>query len=833
MSAVANRHDGTPTPPSLTRFILLALIVPAILIAASAWLGTENARTEAMRADARAAFDRSTEASTLIARIADAESSQRGYVLTGDPQFLDPYVPARLAVMRTFDQLARELRGEPAQAALLARLRGLAELKFAEMDQVIADRRDRGLDAAIEGVQEGRGKHLMDAMRGVSTDMLAIAQRDRDARVAAYARHVAGDRFWIWVGIAVAGLLALGSAVLIWLESYGRYRARLAAHSIAERNRSILDSTTDAITILNPSGTIESINPAAAALLGYRPEEVERRDVSVLMDLLDRTVTFHERIGLVDGKLANAWLPDRTIKHKDGHTIPVDIALGVMPQPDGCHIVASARDISERKRIERVKDELMSTVSHELRTPLTSVVGALGLLRAGSAGKIPAPAQRLIEIAENNSRRLIRLINDMLDIDRMQSGKLQIERQPIDLRDVVTRAGEGIRGSADAADVPILCRVPDDPVRVMGDAERLLQVIANLASNAVRVSPAGSAVEIGLTVDNADGRAVVTIDDHGPGLPAEFRDRIFGRFERAAGEQGVGTGLGLAISREIIGRHYGRIWFEDRPVGTRFAFQLDLIRDHASSPDRDQAPRILIVEDDADTAETLRQMVAAIGHAADCVGTAARARTALAEQRYAALLLDLRLPDENGLAFAHSLYASDGVPSLPIIIVSGMTRDGAGEPVPFDIVDWIEKPVDPTRLAAALAKTIERLGAQPTILHLDDDQDMLDVVEAALSPDARIVKVRDLASARAILEHESPDLAIMDLHLAEGSSGLDLLPMLIDRHGLAIPTIIFSAHDVSGPAAGQVDAVLVKSRGSLPDLRATVRRVLEQRNPPS
>lgn len=815
-----------PRPPAMWRFVLGALAVPLLLIAMSLWLGREYAVSETMRLQARAAFDRRSEASMLIARIADAESSQRGYVITGDPAFLAGYSPARADAMRTFDKLRAELSGQPEQARLIGRLRELALQKFAEMDTVVAERQTPGLNAAVERVREGRGKHLMDAMRAVSVQILKLAERERDTRVAAYSARLRADRIGMWIAIAVTGLLLLLAALLIWRHSYARYRARLAAYSIAERNRSILDSTIDAIAILNPSGSIETINTAASILLGYAPDELRSRDVSVLIKLLDRPVTFHERIGLIDGKLTNPYLPDRRILHRDGHEIPVDIALGVMRLPDGDHIVASVRDISDRKRIERMKDELMSTVSHELRTPLTSVVGALGLLRAGSAGEIPIAAKRLVEIAENNSRRLIRLINDMLDIDRIQSGRLSLDRQKVDLCDVVRSACEGSEGLAASAGVEITAKTPDSPVFVTGDADRLLQVIANLASNAIRVSPPGGTVTIALTEE--DGKAQVAVDDQGPGVPVEFRDRIFGRFERAEGEQSQGTGLGLAISREIVSRHDGTIWFEDRAGGgTRFAFMLDSWREPKPDAGQTGGTPILICEDDPDMAETLREMVVAIGQRAHCVGTAAEARAALAERNYSALLLDLQLPDESGLSVARSLRTANGGSRLPIIVVSGVTRDGVVDAAPLDIVDWLEKPVDAARLAAAVRRAVERSGAvQPIVLHLDDDKDILDIVESALNPDARVLKATDLATARRILETVSPDAAILDLHLVEGS-GLELLPMLTDEDGLAVPTIIFSAHDVSQAAAQQVSAVLVKSRGSLPDLKATVRRILD------
>ena len=817
-----------PQPPLMWQFLLAALGVPVLVIALSLWLSHEYSVTQRMALQARAAFERRAEADTLIARIADAESGQRGYVITGDANFLAGYAPARAEVMQTFDKLRIDLSADSEQVRLLDQLHGLASRKFAEMDGVIAQRRNVGLQAAVASVRDGNGKSLMDQMRAVSARILQRAARERDHRVDTYQTRVDADRIGMWIGIAVTGFLLLASAVLVWRQRIARYRARLAAYVIAERNRSILDSTIDAILILNPSGTIETINAAASTMLGYRSEDLIRRDISVLVKQLDRPLTFHQRIGLIDGKLVNPYLSDRRVLRNDGQEIPVDIALAMMPLPDGDHVVASFRDISQRKQVERMKDELISTVSHELRTPLTSVVGALGLLRSGSAGEISPAAARLVEIAENNSRRLIRLINDMLDIDRIQSGQLRLDLAPLDLRDVVRRACDGSEGLAASAGIVIACDLPDIAVMVMGDADRLLQVVTNLTSNAIRVSPPDGTVTIGLS--QADGKAQITIDDDGAGVPVEFRDRIFGRFERAQDADGVGTGLGLAISREIIERLDGAIRFEDRPGGgTRFAFVLDLLREPAIRDNSTDRPRILICEDDADMAETLRQMVFAIGHRADCVSTAADARTALADGTYSALLLDLRLPDESGLSVAQSLRMANGRFSLPIIVVSGLSRDGMVEAMPFEFVDWLDKPIDPDRLADAVRNAVERSGAaQPVILHLDDDRDILDIVESALKPFARVLKATDLATARRILETELPNAAILDLDLGEGS-GLELLPMLIDRNGLAIPTIIFSAHDVTAVAASKVSAVLVKSRGSLPDLKATVCRILNDR----
>lgn len=702
MSAAPPTDAAAPRRPDLARFVLAALLAPCLLAVFSVWLGQEYLVTEKLRREARAAFELRSEPGSIIARVCDAESNERGYILTGDAGYLVSYQLIHMATLKAFDQLDIDSAGTPVEAAARAELRRLARDKFAEMDTVIADRRAHGLESAVALLRSDPGKALLDRMRSVSAAILAQALQKRQSQADRYGRRVQSDAIQTFVAIGTVGLLLVAAAVAMWRQRRSEYRAQVAAYSAAARNRAILHSTVDGIVIVDPDGKIETANAAAAAMLGYGPEELVGRDVGTLIRLPGRAIPFHRRIAMVDGHIAQPLLPDRKVLHRDGYELSVDITLGVMHLPDGDHFVASVHDISARKHVERMKDELISTVSHELRTPLTSVVGALGLLRSGAAGTIaPAPAQ-LIEIAENNSRRLIRLINDMLDIDRIQSGQWAFVSERTDLRQVVNQACEGIRGQAGAANVEVECAVPDTPVDVAGDADRLLQVLSNLTSNAIHVSKPGQNVRIGLSVGEP-GKAIVTVDDDGPGVPIEFRDRIFGRFERADRGHGVGTGLGLAISREIIVRHAGRIWFEDRPGGgTRFAFSLDLLPARGVAPMQTDRIRLLICEDEADIAEMLRLIVSSLGFDVTCVGTIADARTALQDDAYRVLLLDMNLPDGTGSDLLRRLRASDGTLPLSVIVISAQARDRSKAPFAHDIVDWIQKPIDGRRLAEAL-----------------------------------------------------------------------------------------------------------------------------------
>jgi PAS domain S-box-containing protein len=819
------RTDLLRGAPSRRLFVAVALIVPALLLLLLAGVNREFVRSEQIRVGLSQSYDRRVALIELLSSLKDAETAQRGFLLAGEEAFLQPFAPARRAIARGW---AADRPADAGERAAHDRIGRLVRAKLAELDRTIALQRAGDGEAARRLLRTGQGKRLMDALRVE----IGGAVRREALRSAAARERFRAQRQQLRGIVTVAVIALIVGLVVALLAAFNerrrRHAARVEAVEAAERNQTILDATIDAILIVNPSGTVETVNGAATRMLGYSSEELQRRDVGTVVDIAPGEGSFARRVGLIDGQLRRRFLTDRHVLHRDGRSLAVDVAIGVMHLPSGPHLVVSLRDIAERKRVERVKDDLMSTVSHELRTPLTSVVGALGLLRTGNAGRLPDAAERLVTIADNNARRLIRLINDMLDIDRIESGKLAMEREPIDLRQVVERACADCQGLVAERRVEIACDPADAPVMVSGDAERLLQVAANLLSNAVRAAPDGSVIEIGVGV-GPDGRALLTVDDRGPGIPPAFRDQLFRRFTRANRDEGSpGTGLGLAISREIVLRHDGAIWFEDRAGGgTRFAVALPRIGtagecDHA-------APCVLVCEHDDERAAALSAAVATEGCRIERARNVEEAHACVRRRRYAALLVAWDLPGGGGLALASALKAMTPSLAVPIVVVSADARNDGESLSPLDMVDWIDTPDDQERLGVALRTAMARdQHRRAVVLHLDDDRDLLDVVAAALEPETQVLAASDIAGARALIEGQMPDAVILDLHLANGT-GTELIPFLVDEHGLPIPTIIYSAHDVSRDLASQVDAVLVKARGSMPDLKATVRRVVRDR----
>ena len=238
----------------------------------------------------------------------------------------------------------------------------------------------------------------------------------------------------------------------------------------------------------------------------------------------------------------------------------------------------TAADVTQERQISRLKDELVSTVSHELRTPLTAIAGALGLMAGGAAGDLPDRARQLVAIGNKNAERLTHLVNDLLDMDKLQSGKLVFHFENHDLATLLAEAVEQFEAFAGRYRVSVVLDVPGVPLVARVDARRLGQVMANLLSNACKFAPRDSEVKVRL--DRRGDRACISVADKGPGISPEFRARLFKRFEQEDGahQQGhTGTGLGLAISKSIVDAHGGAIGVEpDTASGTTFFVELPL-----------------------------------------------------------------------------------------------------------------------------------------------------------------------------------------------------------------------------------------------------------------
>ena len=351
------------------------------------------------------------------------------------------------------------------------------------------------------------------------------------------------------------------------------------------RSESVINAAGDGIFGINAQGMITIANPAAADMIGYAVHELAGRDLHELVHHTRPDGTpypVHEcptHAALADGAIHRSdadvyWRKDATAFAVEYTATPI-VQDG---RTSGAVVVF--RDITDRREAERLKDQFTALVSHELRTPLTSIRASLGLLESGTLGPLPDRGRRMVQIAVKNTDRLVRLINDILDLERIESGAVALDRVPCDAAELTTSAIEAVRPMATQSGVTL--EADTRHAIFVGDADRLVQTLTNLIANAVKFSPSGSSVRI---TSKPRGRDVLfEVIDHGRGIPADKLETIFERFaqvDAADTQRQCGTGLGLAICRSIVERHDGRIWARSTPGdGSTVSFVIPATREH-------------------------------------------------------------------------------------------------------------------------------------------------------------------------------------------------------------------------------------------------------------
>ncbi len=394
--------------------------------------------------------------------------------------------------------------------------------------------------------------------------------------------------------------MSSSSQVVPYFEGWGRTRpagrpqredvfARLAARSRAERAarepqegpRALVDAMLAAVLTFGPDGRVLSANRAAEQMFGGGRRELLGTPGHQLFlatcsdtdmaDCLDAPSCAHGADVL---SLPGNRVTHRTGVRRNGEQFPVELSLFDFQAGGERHVGASVRDLSGVRQAEDTKKQLVSTVSHELRTPLTSIRGSLGLLASGLLGPLPEEARDIVAVADRNCVRLLGLLNDILDFERLEHGRMELTVAPTPVADAVRRSEEAVRAMAD--DKGIELRLSASDGTVMADGDRLVQVLVNLLSNAIKFSARGGVVL--LAVQPHAGRVLFSVADHGRGIPAHLQEAVFDPFrqvEAADARNHGGSGLGLAISRALVQQQAGQIGVESLE-GSGSTFWVDL-----------------------------------------------------------------------------------------------------------------------------------------------------------------------------------------------------------------------------------------------------------------
>ncbi len=493
------------------------------------------------------------------------------------------------------------------------------------------------------------------------------------------------------------------------------------------------------------------------------------------------------------------------------------------------------QDITQRKEIDQMKNEFISTVSHELRTPLTSIRGSLGLIMGGAMGVVPKEMAALLEIACNNSERLVRLINDILDTEKIESGKMIFHFNRTDLSKLIEQAVVANKPYADKYHVTYTIKDSLPNVQALIDADRIRQVLDNLLSNAAKFSKSGGTITV--SMQRHDGFIRVAISDTGSGIPQEFQSRIFSKFYQADSsdvrEKG-GTGLGLSICKSIVESHNGKIGFEStQNVGTTFYFEL-LEAQSESSQDiettAETAPnrKILICEDEPDVSKLLGLILRERGFSSVRVGTIAEAKKALFSHEFCLMTLDLLLPDGNGLELLKWMRTRPAFEKLPVVVISAVSIEQEKiKGSALGVIDWIHKPIDENLLYKDVAQALGPgdKSTKPRVLHIEDDLDISKIVAAVIYDICETDVSATVATAKKMLHDNKYDLVILDLNLKDGS-GYEVLTYL-EENGYRIPVVILSVDEPESNVSKNIAASLIKSKVSNSDLLDKIVSIIE------
>ena len=361
-----------------------------------------------------------------------------------------------------------------------------------------------------------------------------------------------------------------------------QHDAEEALHLAMRQRELILEAVGDGIYGIDLKGRLTFINAAGARMLGYTPEQLAGSDVH-------RVLNHSNAEGILYSDVTNPILQalnrseairmrGEVFLRRDGTPMPVEYTANpIVEEGRISGMVVAFQDVSERLRLERMKDEFISTVSHELKTPLTSMRASLGLIQSGSLDKRPEKQHQLIEVAMDNCDRLSRLVNDILDFDNVKQGRLPLHRKSVEPIDLLRRASDIAHPAATQAHIGFKIDASKAP-RVNADEDRLLQVLSELITNAIKFSPPETTIRLAAARADSGADVRFTVEDQGRGISPEKLERIFERFQQgdASDSRALGgTGLGLALCRSIIEQHGGQMWAESTlGKGSRLMFTL-------------------------------------------------------------------------------------------------------------------------------------------------------------------------------------------------------------------------------------------------------------------
>ncbi len=563
-----------------------------------------------------------------------------------------------------------------------------------------------------------------------------------------------------------------------------------------ERYRDLFENANDGIYILDRAGRILALNRKAEEITGYKLDEVFGQSYTLLLPP-----------GPERKKARRAFLknmrgePDKnelTITRKDGRNVILELSTRPIWH-DGqiVGIQGIGRDITERKELESFKSEFISTVSHELRTPLTSIKGYVDLVLAGDVGPLTPEQKEFLTIVSQNTTRLTELINDLLEIERLESGRIEFEFAVLDLAEVLHNVARSLQVNAQQKGLEFITEIAPG-LKVRGDRDRLAQVFLNLINNAIKYTPAGT-VELKAYRDE-DDMVVVAVRDSGIGISESDMKKLFQKFFRADDpyvRKAGGTGLGLSIAKAIVERHHGTITVTSQlGQGSTFTVRLPALA-------RPERPLVLVIEDEIAIARLIATYIEKMGYRAVMAYSAREGFEHAVRLKPDLITLDVLMPDLDGFALIQQLKKHPDTANIPVIFLSIVQDKQQG--LRLGASAFLTKPIDERKLYETVRALLEPQG-QP-VLVVDDDRDYAQLLQKLLQREGFSVEIAfDGDEALRKIREKRYQLVILDKNLPK-RSGLEVLRELRASKALSrTPVIVISgsAHLEETAQAAQV-----------------------------
>lgn len=623
-----------------------------------------------------------------------------------------------------------------------------------------------------------------------------------------------------------------------------------ALASVNQRTESLLDATNDGIALLDRSGVFVLVNRRFAEILGTHPDALLQQTLPNahphLMERLaepDRLVSRMAALTADDLRdpigVAEEIIELHTPEHRfmQVYTAPVQ---GALHDEGGASVIGriiALRDVTRERELDKMKTDFISVVSHELRTPLTSIKGYTDLLLSGAAGETGELQREFLGIIQGSTTRLSNLINDILDISRIESGRIDIKHEPIDYRKIVADSLRLMHAHADEKQIVMDASLPEIMPLVSGDADKVTQVVTNLISNALKYTPPGGWIKVLLEV-TGDANVTTCVADSGIGIGAEDQKKLFQKFFRAdntSTREAGGTGLGLVIAKSIIELLGGAIWVESEVgKGSKFFFTLPLsVGEDVPPPEAYALPErgiglVMVADDDAYVRGLVQHHLHRRGYGTLSVGTAAEALQKARQHKPDAITLDILMPEMEGFHLLRSLKQDPATAAIPVVIIS-MVGDPARGGLSLGAVSFVRTPPDEDALAETIADAVAtvRDGEAPATVLYVGHPPAPDHTASLLAPQGVALRVADSASDAVVLTiTESPDIILIDMALPDETLFELISALKVEEEAARIPIILMSEDIADGGIHFHMGSDSADNNASLDYICEQIKRVL-------